>query len=157
MASGYLAGIFARLRAMASSTAFSCFRSSSRRDNVLLGLPEPEPAAKAEPAAGGFPEGVTRPFPDDLGGGDRGRFLSPPGGGSGRGAWSLGRSIRGDSGGRPGILLSRPRSGDSVILLLRGDPGLSLSAGRYLFLVPLSPCCLLRRVSLMSLWDPDPP
>ena len=28
-------GILARLRAMASSTAFSCFRSSSRRDRVL--------------------------------------------------------------------------------------------------------------------------
>lgn len=29
-------GIFARLRAMASSTAFSCFRSSSRRVKVLV-------------------------------------------------------------------------------------------------------------------------
>lgn len=34
-----------------------------------------------------------------------------------------------------------PRSGDMAILLLRGDPGLSLSEGRYLFLLPLSPCC----------------
>lgn len=66
----YFAGIFARLRAMASSTAFSCFSSSSRRDSVLLGFVEPEPGT------GGLPEGAAGPFPDDLGGGDRGRFLS---------------------------------------------------------------------------------
>lgn len=34
-------------------------------------------------------------------------YLSPCGG-MGRGPWPLGRSILGDSGGRPGILLSRP-------------------------------------------------
>lgn len=154
--SSYLAGIFARFRAMASSTAFSCFRSSSRRDSVLLGLLEPEPVAEVEPGAGGLPNKGTGPFPEDLGGGDRGRFLSPWGG-MGRGPWPLGRSIRGESGGRPGILLSRPLSGDMAILLLRGEPGLSLSAGRYRFLLPLSPCCLLRRVSFMSLWEPEPP
>lgn len=125
----YLAGILARLRAMASSTALSCFRSSSRRDSVLLGLLEPEPAAAVEPGAAGLPNKGTGPFPDDLGGGDRGRFLSPWGG-MGRGPWPLGRSIRGESGGRPGILLSRPLSGDRAILLLSGEPGLSLSAGR---------------------------
>lgn len=82
----YLVGILARLRAMASSTAFSCFRSSSRRDNVLLGFPEPDPepgpGAEDEAAAGGLPddEGAMGPFPEDLGGGDRGRFLSPWGG-----------------------------------------------------------------------------
>lgn len=70
-------GILARLRAMASSTAFSCFSSSSRRDRVLLGLlePEAEPAADTEPGAAGLPDGATGPFPDDFGGGDRGRFL----------------------------------------------------------------------------------
>jgi len=146
---------------MASSTAFSCFSSSSRRDSVLLGLLEPEPelepepVAEVEPGAGGLPDGAAGPFPDDLGGGDRGRFLSPWGG-MGRGPWPLGRSIRGESGGRPGTLLSRPLSGDMAILLLSGEPGLSLSEGRYLFLLPLSPC-LLRRVSLMSLWEPEPP
>lgn len=137
---------------MASSTAFSCFRSSSRRDSVLLGLLEPDPAADAGLGATSLADGAAGLFPDDLGGGDRGRFLSPCGG-MGR---PLGRSIRGESGSRPGILLSRPLSGDIAILLLRGEPGLSLSPGRYRFLLPLSPC-LLRRVSLMSLWELEPP
>lgn len=152
---GYLAGILARLRAMASSTALSCLSSSSRRDSVLLGLVEPEPAAEAEPGAADLPAGAACAFPDDFGGGDIGRFLSPCVA-AGRVAWALGRSVRGEGGARPGTLLSRPRSGDSAILLLAGDPGLSLSDGRYLFLLPLS-ACLLRRVSLMSLWEPDPP
>lgn len=64
---------------MASSTAFSCFSSSSRRDRVLLGLlepdPEPEPAAEPEPGAAGLPGGAAGPLPEDLGGGDKGRFL----------------------------------------------------------------------------------
>lgn len=60
---------------MASSTAFSCFNSSSRRDSVLLGLLEPEPAPEAEAGTAGLPEGAIGPFPEDLGGGDRGRFL----------------------------------------------------------------------------------
>lgn len=74
----YLAGIFARFRAMASSTAFSCFNSSSRRDSVLLGLlePDPEPDPEPEPGRAGLPDGAAGPLPDDLGGGDRGRFLS---------------------------------------------------------------------------------
>lgn len=73
----YLAGIFARFRAMASSTAFSCFSSSSRRDSVLLGFPEPEldPPAGAEAAGGALLDGVVGIFPEDLIGGDRGRFL----------------------------------------------------------------------------------
>lgn len=62
-------GILALLRAMASSTAFSCFSSSSRRERVLLGLPEPGAGA------GDFPADAVRPFPVDLGGGDKGRFL----------------------------------------------------------------------------------
>lgn len=74
-ASFYLAGIFARFRAIASSTAFSCFSSSSRRESVLLGLLEPEPVAEAEPGTAGLPNGAGGPFPDNLGGGDRGRFL----------------------------------------------------------------------------------
>lgn len=151
------------MRAMASSTAFSCLSSSSRRDSVLLGL-EPGPAPPPTKAEGGtlglLPGGTAvvplGPFPDeDLGGGDKGRFLSPWGA-TALGPWPRGRSSRGEGGGRPGILLSRPLSGDIAILLLRGDPGLSLSEGRYLFLLPLSPC-LVRRVSLMSLWDPEPP
>lgn len=64
-------GILALLRAMASSTAFSCFSSSSRRESVLLGLPEPEPGA----GAGDLPADAARPLPEDLGGGDWGRFL----------------------------------------------------------------------------------
>jgi len=42
---------------------------------VLLGLPEPD--AELEPAAGGggLLDGAAGPFPDDLAGGDRGRFL----------------------------------------------------------------------------------
>lgn len=109
----YFPGILALFRAMASSTAFSCFRSSSRRDSVLLVLPDPDPepapgeGPEAEPGGGGLPEGMAGPFPDDLGGGDRGRFLSPWGG-MGRGPGPLGRSIRGESGGRPGNLRSRP-------------------------------------------------
>lgn len=62
-------GILALLRAMASSTAFNCFSSSSRRERVLLGLPEP--GARA----GDLPADAARPFPEDLGGGDWGRFL----------------------------------------------------------------------------------
>lgn len=69
----YFAGIFARFRAIASSTAFSCFNSSSRRDRVLLGLLENEPGA--EPGTPAFPNGTAGLFPDDLGGGDTGRFL----------------------------------------------------------------------------------
>lgn len=48
---------------------------------MLLGLLEPEPelepepAAEAEPGGGGLPEGAAGPLPEDLGGGDRGRFL----------------------------------------------------------------------------------
>lgn len=38
---------------------------------MLLGLPEPEPGA----GAGDLPADVVRPFPEDLGGGDWGRFL----------------------------------------------------------------------------------
>lgn len=151
----YLAGILARLRAMASSTAFSCLSSSSRRDSVLLGLLEPGTAAEAEPGAVDLFEGAACAFPDDFGGGDSGRFLSPCVA-AGRGAGALGRSVRGEGGARPGSLLSRPRSGDRAILLLAGDPGRSFSNGRYLFLLPLS-ACLLSRVSLMSLWEPDPP
>lgn len=64
-------GILALLRAMASSTAFSCFSSSSRRERVLLGLPEPGPVAGALD----LPADAVRPFPEDLGGGDCGRFL----------------------------------------------------------------------------------
>lgn len=47
----------------------------------MLGLLEPEPelepelAAEAKLRAAGLPDGAAGPFPDDLGGGDRGRFL----------------------------------------------------------------------------------
>lgn len=155
----YLAGIFARFRAMASSTAFSCFNSSSRRDSVLLGLlePDPDPDPEPEPGRAGLPDGAAGPLPDDLGGGDRGRFLSPWGG-TGRGPCPRGRSMRGDSGDRRGIRFSRPpRSGEKAILLLGGEPGRFLSEDRYLFLLLSACCCLLRRVSLMSLWEPEPP
>lgn len=57
-------GILALLRAMASSTAFSCFSSSSRRERVLLGLPEPGAGA------GDLPADAASPLPEDLGGGD---------------------------------------------------------------------------------------
>ena len=68
-----MAGILARLRAIASSTALSCLSSSSRRESVLLGLLEPAPAE--EPGATDLPEGAACAFPDDFGGGDNGRFL----------------------------------------------------------------------------------
>lgn len=42
---------------------------------MLLGLLEPEPVAEAEPGTAGLPNGAAGPFPDNLGGGDRGRFL----------------------------------------------------------------------------------
>lgn len=61
---------------MASSTAFNCFSSSSRRERVLLGLPDPELEADPAPGAGGLPaDTAAGPFPEDLGGGDTGRFL----------------------------------------------------------------------------------
>ncbi len=65
---------------MASSTAFNCFSSSSRRERVLLGLPDAELEAEPEPdpapGAGGLPaDTAAGPFPEDLGGGDKGRFL----------------------------------------------------------------------------------
>lgn len=77
----YFPGILALLRAMASSTAFNCFSSSSRRERVLLGLAEPEPEAGPEPdpgpGAGGLPpDAAAGPLPEDLGGGDKGRFLN---------------------------------------------------------------------------------
>lgn len=75
----YFPGILALLRAMASSTAFNCFSSSSRRERVLLGLAEPEPEAEPEPGpgAGGLPpDAAVGPLPEDLDGGDRGRFLN---------------------------------------------------------------------------------
>lgn len=69
----------ARFRAIASSTAFNCFSNSSRRESVLLGLLEtelePEPVAEVEPGSPGLPSGANDSFPDDLGGGDKGRFL----------------------------------------------------------------------------------
>lgn len=46
---------------------------------MLLALPEPdpdvEPAVGAEAGAAGLLEGAAGPFPEDFGGGDRGRFL----------------------------------------------------------------------------------
>lgn len=48
-------------------------------------------------------EGIFRSVTKESGSG----YLSPCGG-MGRGPWPLGRSILGDNGGRPGILLSRP-------------------------------------------------
>lgn len=47
-----LPGILARLRAMASSTALSCFRSSSLRDRVLDLLPLAAPGPGSEPLPG---------------------------------------------------------------------------------------------------------
>lgn len=41
-----------------------------------------------------------------------------------------------------------PLSGDSAILLPRGDVGLSLSAGKYLFLLLLSACCYTLRIEI---------
>lgn len=38
-----------------------------------------------------------------------------------------------------------PLSGESAILLLRGEGGLSFSAGKYLFRLPLSVCCWPKR------------
>lgn len=65
-------GIFARLRAMASSTAFSCFRSSSRRDNVL---DLPDLVAAAEGAGSLALPGMLVTLLELLVWGDKGRFL----------------------------------------------------------------------------------
>lgn len=43
------------------------------------------------------------------------------------------------------VLCCLPLSGDIAILLLRGEGGRSLSAGKYLFLLPLSVCCWTKR------------
>lgn len=63
-------GILARLRAMASSTALSCLRSSSRRDKVLA-FPDLVPAAAVSVAL----PGTLVTLLELLDWGDSGRFL----------------------------------------------------------------------------------
>ena len=73
-------GILARLRAMASSTALSCFRSSSRRDSVLA-FPDlvPVETAVAVPASEALP-GTLVTLLELLDWGDSWRFLQGVGG-----------------------------------------------------------------------------
>lgn len=64
--------------------------------------------------------------------------------------WPLCRSCLGEEA-LPAAFLSRePLSGDRFARLAAGEVGLSLSAGSYLFLLPLS-AALFRSVSLISL------
>ena len=85
-------GILARLRAMASSTAFSCFSSSSRRDSVLA-FPDLVPVDA--PAAALLSEalpGTLVTLLELLDWGDNGRFLWGWGG-SQRGGGPLSASL----------------------------------------------------------------
>lgn len=43
---------------------------------MLLGFPDPELEAEAGPGAAGLPADTAVPFPEDLDGGERGRFLN---------------------------------------------------------------------------------
>lgn len=71
-------GILARLRAMASSTALSCFSSSSRRDSVLA-FPDLVPAAVVVLVSEALP-GTLVTLLELLDWGDSGRFLQGWGG-----------------------------------------------------------------------------
>lgn len=68
-----LPGILALLRAIASSTALSCLRSSSLRDKVLA---LPVLVAGAEVAASGAFPGMLVTLDEPFGRGEAGRFLS---------------------------------------------------------------------------------
>lgn len=71
-----LPGILALLRAIASSTALSCFRSSSLRDSVLDLPALADAAAPGAPISGPFPGMLVTLLELFVGGGDCGRFLS---------------------------------------------------------------------------------
>lgn len=129
---------------MASSTAFSCFRSSSRRDRVL-DLPALAPAG---PGSAALP-GTLVTLLELLDCGESWRFLSVCAG-EGFGFWPLCRSCLGEESLPVAFLSREPLSGDRFVRLAGGEVGLSLSAGSYLFLLPLS-AALFKSVSLISL------
>lgn len=148
-------GILARLRAMASSTALSCFRSSSRRDSVLA-FPDlvPVETAVAVPASEALP-GTLVTLLELLDWGDSWRFLS----GGATGAlefWPLCRSGFGEPSLPPDLRSREPRSGDKLARLAGGGLCLSLSEGSYRFRLPLS-AALFSSVSLISLWATNEP
>lgn len=70
--------------------------------------------------------------------------------GDGFGFWPLCRSCLGDEALPVAFLSREPLSGDRFARLAGGEVGLSLSAGSYLFLLPLS-AALFKSVSLISL------
>lgn len=142
-------GILARLRAMASSTALSCFRSSSRRESVLA-FPDLVLAAAVSVAL----PGTLVTLLELLDWGDSWRFLSAGTGGALE-FWPRCRSGFGELSLPPDFRSREPRSGDKLALLA-GGLCLSLSDGSYRFLLPLS-AALFSNVSLISLWATKEP
>lgn len=109
-----LPGILARFRAMASSTALSCLRSSSRRDNVLA-FPDLVPAAAVSVAL----PGTLVTLLELLDWGDSGRFLSVGAAGA-LAFWPLCFSGFGEPILPPDFRSREPRSGDKFAFLAGG-------------------------------------
>lgn len=116
-------GILARLRAIASSTAFSCFSSSSRRDSVLA-FPD---LVLAAPGSEALP-GTLVTLLELLDCGDSWRFLSAGAAGALE-FWPLCRSGFGEPSLPPDFRSREPRSGDVLARLAGGGLCLSLSDG----------------------------
>lgn len=107
-------GILARLRAIASSTALSCLRSSSRRDKVLA-FPDLVPAAAVSVAL----PGTLVTLLELLDCGDNGRFLSAGAAGA-LAFWPLCLSGFGEPILPPDFRSREPRSGDKLAFLAGG-------------------------------------
>lgn len=116
------------MRAMASSTALSCFSSSSRRDSVLA-FPDLLPAAvvAALLVSEALP-GTLVTLLELLDGGDSGRFLSVGAPGALE-FWPLCRSGFGELSLPPDFRSREPRSGERFARLAGGGLCLSLSEG----------------------------
>lgn len=114
------------MRAMASSTALSCFSSSSRRDSVLA-FPDLVPAVAVVLVSEALP-GTLVTLLELLDWGDSGRFLSV----GAEGAlefWPLCRSGFGELTLPPDFRSREPRSGERLARLAGGGLCLSLSEG----------------------------